>query len=415
MAINTLPLLPPGFPRWDWTASNGNASAAQTQAAYRAITNEGLCRDFSRLVWNDIVDLTATMVSTAGLTWDDTYGSAASCKINEPLGILTAPAFNAVALNVKQLDFVKWKWSLPTADGGYVGRDDFHGVSTHQNHADLLYGWHLKELTYWLNFMISFLDGSAAVAAESKATGVSRGYADITTKPSLVVIGSAAALSRDAAHVTAVAVLYADGFVYGRTLQYAKAAAVSSVYARSKLKSVTLQRSKLYAGVNASMRSVLKSVSAQSSTLETASFQNIGSSVKSVSGSIASIMAGAYILFHGTARGSTKTGASLEKPSVSAYTADGKGVSAANAEMTVSSILKITVSGRSTSKAKADMQQITSIISLAASTCSASRVSAALSLDESIWYDPIQTNTNVYIRSVADPNQTGGNVYIGRE
>lgn len=43
---------------WDWSASNGSASSAQTQAAYNAVTKvSGYdLSDFSYLVWNDLID-----------------------------------------------------------------------------------------------------------------------------------------------------------------------------------------------------------------------------------------------------------------------------------------------------------------------------------------------------------------------
>lgn len=51
-AANTRPA------NWSWSASNGSASAAQTQAAYNAVikTSGYDLSDFSYLVWNDLVD-----------------------------------------------------------------------------------------------------------------------------------------------------------------------------------------------------------------------------------------------------------------------------------------------------------------------------------------------------------------------
>ena len=40
---------------WSWTASNGTATAAETQAAYNALVGKDLTLKFSYKVWNDLV------------------------------------------------------------------------------------------------------------------------------------------------------------------------------------------------------------------------------------------------------------------------------------------------------------------------------------------------------------------------
>lgn len=161
MGMTQLSLLPTTWPPWDWTKSNGSATAEQTQRAYQAITSQGLCSDFSRLVWNDLVDALANALSAAGLMWNTEYGTAESCKISAQYGALTASAFNAVALNIRQFDFLRWKWATDPDIEGYVGRDAFHGVSTHGDNADLLYGWYIIELAEKLNRLLAVLRGAA--------------------------------------------------------------------------------------------------------------------------------------------------------------------------------------------------------------------------------------------------------------
>ena len=53
-SLGNLPVLPRDYPLFDWTASNGSATAAQTRKAYTAASEQGQCADFSRYVWNDI-------------------------------------------------------------------------------------------------------------------------------------------------------------------------------------------------------------------------------------------------------------------------------------------------------------------------------------------------------------------------
>lgn len=162
--IEKLPLLSSDWRLWDWSQSNGNASVEQMQAAYNAIVNQGLCSDFSRLVWNDLVDATADAINAAGLTWDSTYGSVANCKINESLGMLTASAFNAVARNIHNFGFVSWKWARGSSSPGYVGRNEFRGYSTYKEKSDFLYGWHIIELAVKLNRMLQVIKGEAELS-----------------------------------------------------------------------------------------------------------------------------------------------------------------------------------------------------------------------------------------------------------
>ena len=159
--IETLPLLSSDWRLWDWSQSNGNSSVEQMEAAYNALVNQGLCSDFSRLVWNDLVDATAEAISAAGLTWDSTYGNVASCKINESMGMLTASAFNAVAKNIHNFGFVSWKWAKSSSSPGYVGRNEFRGYSAYKEKSDFIYGWHIIELAAKLNRMLEVLKNEA--------------------------------------------------------------------------------------------------------------------------------------------------------------------------------------------------------------------------------------------------------------
>lgn len=159
--IEQLPLLPSTWAEWDWTKSNGESTATQMEQGYNALLNQGLCSSFSRFIWNDLVDSVVAVLDTAGLTWDSTYCGASDCKISAALGSLTATMFNSVALNVHRFGFIAWKWAMAASTKGYVGRDAFHGYSTHKADADFLYGWYIVELTTKLNRVIQVLKEEA--------------------------------------------------------------------------------------------------------------------------------------------------------------------------------------------------------------------------------------------------------------
>lgn len=159
--IAELPILPSSFNEWNWAKSNGNASNSQTQKAYTAITTQGLCSDFSRNVWNDLVSLLYRVLQQAGVEWDSTYGSYSSCVMTAATDTLTADKFNAVALNIHQFGFVTWQWAVNNSLDGYVGRDQFYGYSTLKDKADNVYGWYFLHLTQRLNKLIEVLKDEA--------------------------------------------------------------------------------------------------------------------------------------------------------------------------------------------------------------------------------------------------------------
>lgn len=81
---------------WSWTASNGSATAAQTQAAYSAITGNGYTTSFSYLVWNDLVNKANEVLTANSKTWSATYGSLSATLMTSSDKEMTAMRFNAV-------------------------------------------------------------------------------------------------------------------------------------------------------------------------------------------------------------------------------------------------------------------------------------------------------------------------------
>ena len=87
---------------WDWTISNGSATAAQTQLAYAAITGNGPLTNFNYLVWNDMVNKTYEVVADRGGGWNATYGTLAQTLMTATDKAMTAQRFNAIVWNLAQ-------------------------------------------------------------------------------------------------------------------------------------------------------------------------------------------------------------------------------------------------------------------------------------------------------------------------
>lgn len=64
---------------WDWTAANGsNATAEQVSAAFDAVSSNGITRNFSHLVFNELVDKVEKILFHLNVDWNvffDTYNN----------------------------------------------------------------------------------------------------------------------------------------------------------------------------------------------------------------------------------------------------------------------------------------------------------------------------------------------------
>ena len=91
---------------WDWNIANStstsaaNATAAQTQKAYAAVTGNGYITDFSYLVWNDIVCKAYEVLTSRGLSWNTDYATLSATKMTSSDRVMTALRFNSVWWNV---------------------------------------------------------------------------------------------------------------------------------------------------------------------------------------------------------------------------------------------------------------------------------------------------------------------------
>ena len=92
----------PIMDKWDWQSSNGAATKEQTVLAYEAISNQRNTRQFSYLVWNDIVDKANELIVAYNLTWDgDDYATYYETKMSATGEHLTAKQFNALRNNIE--------------------------------------------------------------------------------------------------------------------------------------------------------------------------------------------------------------------------------------------------------------------------------------------------------------------------
>lgn len=128
----------PSVEPWSWTASNGSATAGQTQAAYAILQGTRPADGFSHLVWNDLVDKVEEMRAAVGGVWDTVGGSyltAAACKASAG-DTLRAEAYNSVKVNI-----------------GNIQSTGIQDVSP----GDEITGYHIIHLTDVLNSILSGL------------------------------------------------------------------------------------------------------------------------------------------------------------------------------------------------------------------------------------------------------------------
>lgn len=180
--MKELPLLPSDFKYFSWEEPIGEATTIQLQMAYNAILTAGKTTEFSRFVWNDMVELLYQALTQSKLGWDSTYGSADETKIPELYGTLTARRFNAMTINIDQLINYSWRWEINTHVLGYLGRPRFYGIAEKKDKGDLVYGWYLMELARVLNVFIAVLKNEADFA-EFNIKNISNTPTNVTLLP----------------------------------------------------------------------------------------------------------------------------------------------------------------------------------------------------------------------------------------
>ena len=174
------------YPLFEWDKSNGVATAAQTRKAHTAASEQGQCADFSRYVWNDIVDTLGKLLADLGLSWDGRYTTQTGAKITALYGQLTAEKFNSVRHNIQAVAFTTWRWQFDYLKEGYTGRNDFRGVRVYGTNSDRVYGWYIIELVRKLNVAIELMRGTwPTVELDIVYTAASHSDAELPVRPSV--------------------------------------------------------------------------------------------------------------------------------------------------------------------------------------------------------------------------------------
>lgn len=122
---------------WDWTASNGEATADQTVIAYDVVNNPDSSRNvayFSYLVWNDLVDKVFEAWEADDGSWNSKYLSYNATRMTSSDRTLTAARFNSLRYNI-----------------GVNVSTDIDEVAK----GDTVYGWYFERMTNCLNKWIS--------------------------------------------------------------------------------------------------------------------------------------------------------------------------------------------------------------------------------------------------------------------
>lgn len=131
-----------GPAKWDWSASNGGATAQQTIDAHTALLNNGRTAAFSYLVWNDIIDkISAQRQFWTDTAWDESVLSKANAKMTSGAQ-MTAARFNSAVKNMPPIKTWPWQETL--------GRTNIHPL-------DRCYGVYFIYLTDGLNYWIDLI------------------------------------------------------------------------------------------------------------------------------------------------------------------------------------------------------------------------------------------------------------------
>lgn len=124
--------------RWDWSASNGSATANQTVVAYDVISNKGNTAEFSYKVWNDLVDKVVEVYDAIEGSWNTKYLTWKATRMQSDDRILTADRFNSLRYN--------------------IGINVSTGIDE-VSRGDPVMGWYFERLTNRLNEWIDDVNG----------------------------------------------------------------------------------------------------------------------------------------------------------------------------------------------------------------------------------------------------------------
>lgn len=110
---------------WDWTESNGTATAEQTEKAYTALTTNGPTSDFAAVVWNDLIDMISAQRAAWGSSeWDESILSMAGTKMSSG-DTMTAARFNSAVANIWPI--TEWPWAETLGRTAFLKGDRCNG------------------------------------------------------------------------------------------------------------------------------------------------------------------------------------------------------------------------------------------------------------------------------------------------
>lgn len=186
--IVDIPILPSDFALFDW-ADWPDSRAALVSGEYT--------HNFRKEAWNAIVDRLAAALNTAGIKWDSLYAPVSVTKITDSYGDLYAAIFNSVRHNIDLPMPLGWAWAKTPSFRGYVGREDFKGVSIWgESQADDVYAEYILELVRKLNLLIGVMKGDKAALLAGGGIGHSVCSGGMVAKPSRPLAFSGLAFSQ---------------------------------------------------------------------------------------------------------------------------------------------------------------------------------------------------------------------------
>lgn len=121
---------------WNWTISNGSATAEQTYTAYRGITefsDAWWVGHFHYLVWNDLVNKAYEVITDRSGTWNTTYATLAETRMTASDTEITTKRWNSLWWNLAQ--YVSTGFSTAKVVGDKLYGEDLITIAQAVNNA----------------------------------------------------------------------------------------------------------------------------------------------------------------------------------------------------------------------------------------------------------------------------------------
>lgn len=161
--LETIPILPPDYPLFDW------ADWPQSRAALQSGVSTSR---FQKDAWNAIVYALDNALKTAGADPQLLY-SLEDSLIPISYGRLKASAFNGVRHHIDQFTPLPWPWAVDPSSRGYIGTKWFRGTTIEYDETgaiskikqgDEVYPEYILELARRVNLLLELMRGTADTA-----------------------------------------------------------------------------------------------------------------------------------------------------------------------------------------------------------------------------------------------------------